>query len=237
MLALYCSESLEPRFLTDFRELADRGIISKYASKPGHKSGWGIVVYENEKPVYMGRYPTNAMDDPRYLEACEQIKKMSFAGIAFAHLRKASHGEICTANTHPFVYNNWTFAHNGGVEGLERPNPIPLEGNSDSERLFKHIIRRVEQGREFNQALKETVYYVRANHKFTSLTFIMSDGRSIYGYRELRREPEYYTLFYTRTNNAVIICQEPLWGLNWHEVRNRCLVAVNPNLRIKEIEF
>jgi glutamine amidotransferase len=235
MLALYCNKPLEPRFLTDFRELAEKGKVSKYASKPGHKSGWGIVIYENEKPVYMGRYPTNAMNDPRYLEVCEQIEKMAFTGIALAHLRKASHGEVSTANTHPFIYRNWIFAHNGSVEDLERPDPIPVEGDSDSERLFKHIMRRVVQGCECIQALKDIIYHVRTNHKFTSLTFIMSNGQSIYGYREFRREPEYYTLFFTRTDNAVIICQEPLWKLDWHEAKNRCLVVVDPNLEIKEI--
>lgn len=59
----------------------------------------------------------------------EKLKEINTKDNSFiAHFRIRSVGEKCAENTHPFVMNRVTFAHNGTITSLQ-----PLEGKTDSE--------------------------------------------------------------------------------------------------------
>jgi predicted glutamine amidotransferase len=72
-----------------------------------------------------------------------------------AHVRRASKGIPKLVNSHPFVFGQWVFAHNGTLtaldairDGMLREIPARLksqiEGETDSELMFYWLLRRLE---------------------------------------------------------------------------------------------
>src|ERR1700676_2228166 len=94
-----------------FRKLASCGMVSR-GSSAGHSDGWGIVAWEKDLPVYLGREPTNALVDEKFEKACLSGEAGQLATPLIAHLRKASVGLKTRENTHPFMNGEWAFAHN-----------------------------------------------------------------------------------------------------------------------------
>ena len=65
------------------------------------------------------------------------------------HIRKATHGRVCLANTHPFTRElwgrNWAFAHNGRLKGVKR-RPLAFYepiGTTDSEHAFCWLLDQI----------------------------------------------------------------------------------------------
>lgn len=91
--------------------------------------------------------------------------------------------------------------------------------------------------------LANALQQVRRLATYTSLTFLMSDGRSLYAYREwgagkLARgerqseRPRYYTLHMGRLPRArgVVFCSQPisLLSVRWRPLKNRELIILGP---------
>ena len=70
MLGIISRKPVSSSYLKDFRVLAEKGKVPKGAKEPGHRDGWGIVYYGGQMPRYLGRQPTNAMEDEGYGKAC-----------------------------------------------------------------------------------------------------------------------------------------------------------------------
>lgn len=237
MLAIQTRKRIDPKYLQDFRQLAHCGVVEE-GTKPGHMAGWGIVLFRNGYPEYLGREPGDAVKDPLYNEVCTTIEESSPSGILMAHLRRASVGAVNKSNTHPFIYRNWALAHNGTIEEFNHPIRHSLEGTTDSERMFKLVMEQIEDGLRVEEAVHRTVRLIRERYKFTSLIFMMSDGESVYAYREQRVEPEYYTFYYTRiADGTTIFSQEPTWNAEWQSIPNGTLVVSNKDQEISTIKI
>lgn len=231
MLAIASRRPLGPDHLGAFRRLAVEGCVPA-GSPPGHGDGWGVVVYRAGHPVYLGREPNDASEDPTYGEMLARFGELRPRGIVMAHLRKASIGAATRANTQPFTQGTWGFAHNGTIHGFTRPVGFKLEGDTDSERYFKALLEALDQGASVREAVEATTGWIRDHNRFTSLTFLLSDGLNLYGYREFAAHGEYYTLSYCRTGEAVILSQEPIVKGAWRPLGNRQLITVSPDLSI-----
>ena len=108
-----------------------------------HKDGWGIAYY-NQKPdpeIAFGLGP--AHQDPDF----ERVSSLVTSSAVIGHIRLASVGTVTMRNAHPFVFKQWTFAHNGTItdwalhqkeiEALIDPDFLALiKGETDSERCF-----------------------------------------------------------------------------------------------------
>jgi glutamine amidotransferase len=124
-----------------------------------HPDGWGLAYYVAGSP-HVIKSESSAV-------SCNLFKRVS--GIArsetvLAHLRKATAGSVEIANTHPFQYGSWVFAHNGNIKDLALFRPAIeakveqrlrsfILGTTDSELIFyfllTHIARRVSLARAF----------------------------------------------------------------------------------------
>ena len=115
-----------------------------------HTDGWGIVTYQNGVP-HLKKKTTAAFEDQSFSMAAEQ----AYSTAIVAHVRKATVGDISIKNTHPFVSDRWTFAHNGTVTGfdkireqLETETRLDLqskrEGQTDSEQYFLWLMSRAQ---------------------------------------------------------------------------------------------
>ncbi|MCB9546032.1 MAG: class II glutamine amidotransferase [Myxococcales bacterium] len=113
--------------------------LSVRGGKTGpHTDGWGIAFYDGRAcrafheaaPSAESAFAAFVRDYP--IKSC----------VVVSHVRQATHGRVCLANTHPFVRElwgrHWCFAHNGKLPGVkDRPlgfyQPV---GTTDSEHAF-----------------------------------------------------------------------------------------------------
>lgn len=209
--------------LQAFYPLCVRGKVKSIA-RPGHLDGWGIAGYKNDRPVYFGRSSKGASTNSDAWEKAVDDAQVSCTPILLAHFRKASVGDASLQNTHPFRKGPWSFCHNGTLYQADR---LPLkkykpEGTTDSERLFLFLVEVAERfPKDQERALKEAITWVRLNLEYNSLTFLITDGKAFYAYRDyssqrlekgetvLERE-RYYTLWTTEFEGTRVVCSEPI---------------------------
>lgn len=120
---------------------------SSCESQNGGNSATGLRVFHDNRPSHLSpvadlvnHYPIKAMN-------------------VIAHIRKATQGQNCLANTHPFVREvwgeQWVFAHNGQMNKafVERCRRLQDNGNAvhcqpvgttDSEVAFCYLINRLK---------------------------------------------------------------------------------------------
>lgn len=233
LLAIRTISGFPYEYLEAFRKLAMYGRVRR-GTASGHNAGWGLVLYDGEKPRYLAREPRSAFDDPRYLQVSEMLSNDSRVGMMIAHLRKAGSkgGHPSIHNTHPFIEGNWAFAHNGGITRFNI-KPRGLQGVTDSERFFRHLINRVRKSGSFEEALSWSVSFVRRKYRYSALNFILSDGNTLYAYRDCAEAEDYYTMLYKHDSGAVLISQEPLDDGKWFSIPNRCLAQIREDLSVE----
>lgn len=234
LLAIKTIEGFSPQYLEAFRKLAESGKV-RHGAEPGHNDGWGIVLYDGKKPRYLGREPRSASNDPKYLEAMQTLANYAKPGTMIAHLRKAGRngGSPSVKNTHPFIQDQWAFAHNGGITRFTIW-PRGLQGVTDSERFFRLLITRVEKSGTFEEALRWSVSFVKRNFEYSSLNSIVSEGNTLYAYRDCNEDEDYYSLLYRKQGKGLVFSQEPLDDKVWHAVPNGYLAVVTDDI---DIEF
>lgn len=64
----------------------------------------------------------------------QKLQRVSIDETCIIHFRLATHGSVCDANCHPFMYGDLAFAHNGIL------NVTPLDDATDSETAFYNVI-------------------------------------------------------------------------------------------------
>lgn len=130
--------------LTDHHE---DGFGIAFFEKSDNAKGVGLRLFHDDKPSFsspiadlVNSYPIRAMN-------------------VIAHIRKATQGTSCLANTHPFVREvwgqSWVFAHNGQMtDGFIRQTERLIKngnaehytpiGTTDSELAFCYILNRLK---------------------------------------------------------------------------------------------
>lgn len=212
---------VDPELLESFRTLALCGKV-KIGASPGHRDGWGFVTWESSEPKYLGREPRDASSDPIYDKMLKEILLNPVKSNLIGHLRKASRGSKILENTHPFTIEKWAFAHNGTIRKLN------LHDRTDSEWFFHSLMYECAKNpsTDMIELIKKRVEAVRSLYNYTSITFLLSNGKTMYAYRDYTCDEDYYTLFYTKTKDALIICQEKLFESNWKEIEKSHLLEI-----------
>lgn len=116
-----------------------------------HADGWGLAFYHGEMPE-LERRAHAAFEDLHFSRTAERIYSPSVV----AHVRLATVGRISPQNCHPFVFGNWTLAHNGTVTAFDRlraelegetdPDLQAIRaGDTDSEQLFLWLLTRLRR--------------------------------------------------------------------------------------------
>lgn len=245
LFAAIGSGKVEATWLRQFRKMAEVGITKTPGA--GHRDGWGIVFYDKGTAAYLGREPSDASGDKKYEIATHAMESGAIGSpIYIAHVRRATKGmELTVKNTHPFIYKNWAFGHNGEIYGFAPQLQFPMEGTTDSETLFRYLLgpltRNLEKDPEF--ILKDSIKDAKAMMKgYTAMNFTMSDSKSIYAYRDFAKpeEEKYYGLKYYKGPNAVVVCSEPLAATlreaDWEDIKNGHLMVVHDDLEVKFVQ-
>lgn len=150
------------------REFRHRGDINRH--------GWGFAFSKGTEWI-LKKQPSSL--------ANENLNNKDFkfkSKIIIGHVRLASCGNLCHENTHPFVINNWAFAHNGTVLEIK---DFPLKrylpkGKTDSEHAFCYLLERIEESHSNKEKiLKDEAEKIRKMGRFN---FLLSNGKILYAY-------------------------------------------------------
>ena len=155
-------------------------------------------------------------------------------------------GDSTTKNAHPFLYEDWIFEHNGGIDSKELINYLStdiknqLTSETDSEVFFFLIMQYLKETGEISKAIKKTIEIVK-KYPYRGLNFILSNGKELYVFRnvspECKDKIEYYCLHYLIQENKIIISSDPLTKDNWIPIRLGELLEISTNLKIKKIKL
>lgn len=225
-----------------------------------HTDGFGIAFFEG-KGVRIFRDNRPGASSPM-ADLISEYRIKSYNVIS--HIRKATRGDICLENTHPFIRElwgeNWVFAHNGTVEGLDispdsHYQPI---GSTDSECAFCCIVSKLRgrfhkkpSEKEIFDAVVEITAEIAEKGVFN---FILSNGQWMIArcstnlYYVTRKAPFSIALRdddveidfskYTTPNDKVtIITTQPLTkNENWTKMKNGGYVFFKDGVLVEEIE-
>jgi predicted glutamine amidotransferase len=201
-----------------FGNLATCGRVCEGAA-PGHNDGWGVVAWVSGKPRYLGREPTSASKDSQFEEACKKGESLNVNSHLIAHLRKASVAAKVRENTHPFVLDEWAFAHNGTIRRLN------LRYTTDSQWFFESIIKEVKKnGGDVVAAVSKNVRIIHEIYPYSSLTFLMSNGSEFYAFRDAAKNLDYYTMYFVNFAGALVLSQEKFFDAQWQSLDNGSLL-------------
>ncbi len=168
-----------------------------------HHDGFGYVLYSKNEIMVQ--------------KSIEPIRKVDrlYGTALIGHARKKSSSTVSLINTQPFLSDNVSFAHNGTIKKLGK------RGKSDSYHYFRMILR----------GFPEAITRIR-EMDFTSINFIITDGTYAAAYREVRKEPGYFSLFYKLEGDRFTVSTEAMGG-KWFEIGDKTLVVFR-NGRVNE---
>lgn len=176
--------------------------------------GWGIGFFKNDAS-FLFKKASKASGGSRIANIAEVVSSNVF----ISHLRFATIGERKEANTQPFRWGSWVFAHQGTVEHFRKIKPrimrkLPpaykklVRGNTDSEHLFylflsllreKGSIKKGEISKtdavqgivELGKVIAEFCEEAEVE-KYPTMNFLVSNGQYLIASRN--GSPLYYCL-------------------------------------------
>ncbi|MEV6028658.1 class II glutamine amidotransferase [Streptomyces sp. NPDC052036] len=183
-----------------------------------HNQGWGVASITRQGVVSSVKQPECADESaglPAVLEG-----RTTTAGLL--HLRMASQQfPVVLENTHPFGDERMAFVHNGDFSPASCVDDLigtsllnSAEGNTDSERYYLAIRRRIDNGVAPPKAIAITAADIRARAVgFVSLNCMLLTPEAVYAYvahdphSEVigRRGQGYFSLSYRKDVDKVLI--------------------------------
>lgn len=154
--------------------LINQSLAAKEIEEPLNGDGFGIGWYvpevNNEPVTFVSVNPAWSNRNLRNL--APKVR----TGCMIAHVRAASVGEVSESNCHPFQYNRFLMAHNGGIENfglVKRKLRDPLsdemynwiKGQTDSEHIFAYLVN-----------------YLNKNHKTVNADAVADAFENTYDY-------------------------------------------------------
>lgn len=200
--------------------------------------GFGVGWYENEGGRAVAKRERSSEpavgDDGLPHATLLRIARQVKSNVIFAHIRAATDGDASRLDSHPFLFNNILFMHNGGVArkeelkksiSCERANKL-IKGSTDSEIagavFVSHLVGDVCSLSSFTRAelekgMMSTVSDIEATEnackEASSLNLAATDGNTLVAtrYRSCSSD-EPPSLYYSYTPGGVWIASEPLDG-------------------------
>lgn len=201
--------------LKDFRSLAKSGCVP-CGIKKGHNDGWGIIAYKDNSPCLYYRSINSITDDFNFTKFIEIVKEIK-PDIVVSHLRKISTGLKNIKNTQPFLYNNFSLAHNGTIF---YKNINKNKEESDSLLFFNTITKKNISLVNFDKIYNSTF----SKNNYTSMNMIFSDGINLFAIKNINNNypqysklcfNKYYTLYSFRGKECDLFCSEKISALRF----------------------
>ena len=212
LLALNCATPTDASF--SFTGFCQRGGKTDH-----HADGWGIAFFEG-RGLRLFVDQDNAADSQ--MAAFLRSYPLKSQNI-IAHVRKATVGQVCLENAHPFTRElwgrHWVFAHNGDLKdyhpklhGAFRP-----VGSTDSERAFCWLMQELAKShasvpdvQELTHTLRELIPQITPYGTFNCL---LSNGEAMWAHCSTRL---HYLVRQHPFSQATLMDED--WTLNFADV-------------------
>lgn len=200
-----------------------------------HRDGWGLATDSNGAQSIL-RATTRANDDPALASALASID----ADAALLHLRAATGGlAVSAGNTHPFVQERLTFAHNGEIADRGALDQLidpdlrdALVGDTDSERYLAVIATNARRS-GLPEAIARAVADIGDVASTPSLNAIVLTDRTMYAVSSHRDDldgeygGDYFTLRVRVDRRGTVVASSG-WGHDdWAALPNHSLLAID----------
>ncbi|MFA9273793.1 MAG: class II glutamine amidotransferase [Candidatus Aquirickettsiella gammari] len=198
----------------------------------GTNDGWGAAYYQgNDVALFREAQGAGSSQLLAFLQTHGPA-----TNIAISHIRRATMGARCLANTQPFVRTlagrAHTFAHNGNLAEIASKycNPawdcaFQMLGETDSERAFSYLLFLMQQ--VWLQAVPTMLQRVQVFRQFCTemrelgpANFVYSDGEFLFVHAHKRIQRE-----------AGIIAPPGLWILERHCPMISAAPEIDPNMK------
>lgn len=213
LLGLSSNKKVDIRF--SLKEFKERGKENYH--------GFGFVFYKGKKP-HIFKKPSSL--------AYENIEDKNFAfksKIIIGHVRLASCGKQSHENTHPFVINNLSFAHNGTVTSVKKwqLGIFKPEGETDSEYAFCYLLDKIYKKNDIKEIYKILSDEAKEIRKLGRFNFLLTNGEYLFAFGD-------NSLFFVKRKAPFqeVTLRDDGYHLNLKEIKNSqekaIIVATEP---------
>jgi predicted glutamine amidotransferase len=171
---------------------AEDGLAAQSHREP---DGTGLGAFSARGVPIVSKQPVAAFEDATFAREARTLVSSTF----IAHIRFASTGAVERRNTHPFEQRGRLLAHNGVIGGLDRLEAELADdrdlvvGDTDSERFFALVTRRIDQhAGDVGAGLTEAARFVAANLPLYALNIVLVTPTDLWALRY----PETHELLY-----------------------------------------
>lgn len=187
-----------------------------FSHSDDHPNGWGLAKFSGDDDIELHTECVAAKESAILPELLRENKVFR---TAFAHIRRATIGNVCLDNCHPFVATDcsgrkWTLIHNGTIFcGTELfPYQTKQKGSSDSERILLYLIDNINNETEHKARSLNSFERFKVVEKVISdlsyrnkLNLIIYDGEQMYVHCNMKN-----TLFSKEIDDGVLFSTVPL---------------------------
>jgi predicted glutamine amidotransferase len=207
---LYINSNTEFEISEHLKKFAE--VSKKSKEFQGHGWGFGYLVkgewkyYKNIKPIWE-----------------DDFSKFGKTKRLIAHARSAFQDkDIFVENNMPFYDDKYIFIFNGELSGVK----IKEEGRIGAEKIFNYIKRFDKNGME--EALQKGVGIIKKRSTYVrAMNIIIADKDKAYVTSNFNEEPDYFSMFYKKTDDGVIVCSEKYYGETevegWTKIKNNSI--------------
>ncbi len=234
---------------TNFRFCLRDAPRSLAVLSPEHPDGWGVAVHDGAD-WQVEKEPACAQEDAQFAA----VSATRRGRVLIAHVRKRTVGAIGRDNTHPFVRDRWTFAHNGTIDdqAFLRAHCAPerlaeIVGQTDSELFFAYLLTALDARPDAPDDALADALRALVKRSGVAANFLLGDGEVLYAHRfgrtlftlarrpgdEVRTERTSVETFatletpWTPRRGAVLIASEQISDEPWREVPSGTLLRVD----------
>ncbi len=223
---------------TTFDEIVGADFKEFVSLSSVHCDGWGVAtINHDEHDAHLDRAPETAATSPDFEKAIHAGK----ADGALLHLRWATSGlAVNENNTHPFVYEDFTFMHNGAIyppaafDSFISPKfKARLVGDTDSERYFYFLMTMIEEF-GFVEGVTKGARQVAATMDYSSINAMLMNEKTmvVICEHDPKRRPDwgpedYYELKYRADKDGVLIASTGWNQPGWQILPNHHVMVVD----------
>ena len=223
---------------TSFPELVGAGFADFVALSSVHCDGWGLSTLDKDGGhTLLEKRVESAAQSSEFKSTVDE----NIADGALLHLRWATKGlAVSENNTHPFIYGDFSFIHNGSIFPPDAITPFidpifvsSFVGDTDSERYFYLLITEIEK-LGLVPGIKSALKIIKEHGDTTSLNCMLISSEffiTVCEHDKLRKPDwaadDYYEMKYSPSPQGVLFASSGWDQPGWISLENHHLALVN----------
>ena len=211
ILKLFLEQSLKKKFTP---------LLNSNKDVDYHKDGFGFAFLDKNKKWSIYKKPICYKDDKELNNFLDNLS----SNIIIGHIRSIcpNNKNISVNNTHPFIFEDNIWCHNGSVKNLDSfkifanniiKDKFVVKGNTDSELLFYIFLKILDNKKDLNKLIKSIILFFLKLKKIDfniSANIIYSSKKYTFISRFVNKDEISPSLYFNNIVNGILISSEPL---------------------------